>query len=99
MIVTSNRTRDLSDALRRRCLYLWIGYPSLKREIEILRARLPGINKRLAGQIARFMEFLRASRSNACPARPRAWTGRSRSCGCIEMRWTRKRWNGRPAAS
>ncbi len=60
VIVTSNRTRDLSDALRRRCLYLWIGYPSLEREIAILQARLPGVNERLASQIARFMEFLRA---------------------------------------
>jgi MoxR-like ATPase len=60
VIVTSNRTRDLSDALRRRCLYVWIGYPSIEREIAILHARLPGINERLAHQIARFMEFLRA---------------------------------------
>jgi MoxR-like ATPase len=59
VVVTSNRTRDLSDALRRRCLYLWIGYPSFEREVEILNARLPGINERLARQIARFMEFLR----------------------------------------
>jgi MoxR-like ATPase len=60
VVVTSNRTRDLSDALRRRCLYLWIGYPSFEREVAILHARLPGINERLAHQIARFMEFLRA---------------------------------------
>lgn len=60
VIVTSNRTRDLSDALRRRCLYLWIGYPSLEREVAILHARVPGINERLARQIAEFMEFLRA---------------------------------------
>jgi MoxR-like ATPase len=60
VIVTSNRSRELSDALRRRCLYLWINYPELEREIAILRARLPGVNERLARQIARFMEFLRA---------------------------------------
>ena len=60
VILTSNRSRDLSDALRRRCLYLWIDYPSREREIEILKARLPGIDERLAAQIARFMEFLRA---------------------------------------
>ena len=59
VVVTSNRTRELSDALRRRCLYLWIGYPSFEREVAILHARLPGINERLARQIARFMEFLR----------------------------------------
>jgi MoxR-like ATPase len=60
VILTSNRSRDLSDALRRRCLYTWIGYPSAEQEVAILHARLPGIDARLAEQIARFMEFLRA---------------------------------------
>ena len=60
VIITSNRSRDLSDALRRRCLYLWIGYPSREREVEILRARLSGIDRRLAEQIAAYMEYLRA---------------------------------------
>jgi MoxR-like ATPase len=59
VILTSNRSRELSDALRRRCLYLWLDYPSLEREAEILRARLPGIDERLARAIARFMTFLR----------------------------------------
>ena len=59
VILTSNRSRELSDALRRRCLYLWLNYPSREQEIAILRARLPGIDARLAEQIARFMEFLR----------------------------------------
>jgi len=59
VILTSNRTRELSDALRRRCLYLWLDYPSREQEVAILRARLPGIDVRLAQQIARFMEFLR----------------------------------------
>jgi MoxR-like ATPase len=59
VIITSNRSRDLSDALRRRCLYHWLEYPSREREIEILRARLPDIDGALAAQIARFMEFLR----------------------------------------
>ena len=60
VIVTSNRTRELSDALRRRCLYLWIDYPTRAQELAILRARLPGIDARLAEQIARFMEYLRS---------------------------------------
>jgi MoxR-like ATPase len=60
VILTSNRSRELSDALRRRCLYHWIAYPEREREVEILRARLPEIDERLAEQIARFMEFLRA---------------------------------------
>ena len=59
VIVTSNRTRELSDALRRRCLYLWVPYPSLQQEIEILHARIPGLSSRLADQIARFMQALR----------------------------------------
>jgi MoxR-like ATPase len=60
VILTSNRTRDLSDALRRRALFLWIPYPSLDQEIEILRARMPGLPSRLADQIARLMQTLRA---------------------------------------
>ncbi len=59
VILTSNRSRELSDALRRRCLYLWQSYPSQAQELEILRARLPNINQRLALQIAKVMEELR----------------------------------------
>jgi len=59
VIVTSNRTRELSDALRRRCLFLWLPYPSLEQEIDILHARVPGLSERLARQIARFMQLLR----------------------------------------
>ncbi len=59
VILTSNRSRELSDALRRRCLYLWQSYPSMAQELEILRARLPNINQRLALQIATVMEELR----------------------------------------
>jgi MoxR-like ATPase len=59
VILTSNRTRDLSDALRRRCLYQWLDYPDREHETAILRARIPDINARLAAQITRFMVFLR----------------------------------------
>ncbi len=59
VILTSNRSRELSDALRRRCLYLWLDYPTREQEVAILRARLPGIDARLAERIAAFMEFLR----------------------------------------
>ena len=59
VIVTSNRTRVLSDALRRRCLFLWLPYPSLAQEIEILHARVPGLSAHLADQIARVMQILR----------------------------------------
>src|SRR5262245_44447633 len=60
VILTSNRTRELSDALRRRSLFLWLPYPTLEQEIEILRARLPGLADRLARQIALVTQALRA---------------------------------------
>jgi MoxR-like ATPase len=59
VVLTSNRSRDLSDALRRRCLYLWIDYPSFEKEVRILRTKVPGVSERLAGQIARVMQTLR----------------------------------------
>ena len=59
VILTSNRTRELHDALKRRCLYHWIGHPSLEREIEIVRARVPGVPERLAAQAAGFVARLR----------------------------------------
>lgn len=59
VVLTSNRSRDLSDALRRRCLYLWIDYPSLEKELRIVRARVPGISEKLAAQLTTFMQSLR----------------------------------------
>jgi MoxR-like ATPase len=59
VILTSNRTRELSVALRRRCLFLWLPYPSLEQEIAILLARVPGLSQRLAQQIASLMQVLR----------------------------------------
>ena len=59
VVLTSNRTRDLSDALRRRCLYLWIDYPSFEKELTIVQAKVPGINDRLAHQICGFMQLVR----------------------------------------
>jgi len=60
VVLTSNRTRELSDALRRRCLFFWLPYPSLPEEIAILHARLPAVSHALADQIARAMQVLRA---------------------------------------
>jgi len=60
VILTSNRTRDLHDALKRRCLYHWVGYPSIEREVEIVRLRVPGIPERLAEQAAAFIAAVRA---------------------------------------
>jgi MoxR-like ATPase len=59
VILTSNRTRELHDALKRRCLYHWIGHPSLEREIEIVRVRVPGVPELLAAEAAAFVHRLR----------------------------------------
>ena len=60
VILTSNRTRELNDALKRRCLYLWIDYPSAEKEREIIARRVPGISSELASSIATVMRGLRA---------------------------------------
>ena len=67
VILTSNRTRELSDALRRRCLYLWIDYPTADKEIRIIGRKVPGINGRLAREIAKFMESVRQVRLAKVP--------------------------------
>jgi MoxR-like ATPase len=59
VILTSNRTRELHDALKRRCLFHWIGHPSIEREIEIVRLRVPGVPERLATEAAAFVRGLR----------------------------------------
>ncbi|MEF2279046.1 MoxR family ATPase [Deinococcus sp. YIM 134068] len=59
VLLTSNRARELSDALRRRCLYLWMDYPTRAQELEIVRARLPGIDEALAAQVTRAVHALR----------------------------------------
>lgn len=59
VIVTSNRTREIHDALKRRCLYHWIDYPALARELAILKARLPGVPERLAREVVAFAQSLR----------------------------------------
>jgi MoxR-like ATPase len=59
VILTSNRTRELHDALKRRCLFHWIGHPTLEREIEIVKLRVPGVPERLAAEAAAFVRELR----------------------------------------
>ena len=59
MVLTSNRTRELHDALKRRCLYHWLDHPDLDREVQILRTRLPGLPERLAGQVAAVVQRIR----------------------------------------
>jgi MoxR-like ATPase len=59
VVLTSNRTRELHDALKRRCLFHWIGNPSLEREIQIVKLRVPGVPERLAAEAAAFVAGLR----------------------------------------
>lgn len=59
VIITSNRTREIHDALKRRCLYHWLDYPDAARELEILNRRVPGADKRLAAEVVAFVQALR----------------------------------------
>jgi MoxR-like ATPase len=59
VVVTSNRTREVHDALKRRCLYHWVGYPNAERELAIVRAKVPGIAKALSEQVVGFVQALR----------------------------------------
>lgn len=67
VVITSNRTRELSDAVRRRCLYLWIDYPSFDKELAIVRSKINGIDEHLADQICTFMQDLREVRLEKTP--------------------------------
>ncbi|HFD15271.1 MAG TPA: MoxR family ATPase [Rhodospirillales bacterium] len=59
VVITSNRTREIHDALKRRCFYHWLDYPSAERELEIVRVRVPGIEERLSRRIVAFVQALR----------------------------------------
>jgi MoxR-like ATPase len=59
VVITSNRTRELHDALKRRCLYHWIDFPDLEREVEIIRLRVPGVSEQLARSVAATVATLR----------------------------------------
>lgn len=67
VILTGNRTRELSDAVRRRCFYLWIDYPPYEKELSIVRNKVPDIDTDLAGQICRFMELVRQQKLEKIP--------------------------------
>ena len=67
VVLTSNRSRDLSDALRRRCLYHWIDYPSLEKELQIVRAKVPAIGENLSSQVARVMQATRTMSLSKVP--------------------------------
>lgn len=87
VILTSNRTRELHDALKRRCLFHWISHPALEREIEIVRMRLPGVSERLAAQAAAFVAGLRSLDLNKAPgvAETIDWTHALTALGCREL--------------
>ena len=59
VVVTSNRTREVHDALKRRCLYFWIDYPTFQRELDIVRAKIPDAAEQLASQVTRFVQEVR----------------------------------------
>ena len=61
VILTSNRTRELHDALKRRCLYCWIDYPSFDKELSIIKAKVPAVSAQLAEQVTAFMQELRVA--------------------------------------
>ncbi|MFO7312768.1 AAA family ATPase [Rhodothermus marinus] len=67
VVLTSNRTRELSDALKRRCLYYWLDYPDEAKELRIIRKRLPDIETELARQVVRFVQALRRERLHKIP--------------------------------
>ncbi len=67
VILTSNRTRELHDALKRRCLYTWIGFPEQEREVQIVRSRLPHVTDSLAAQVVSAVNKLRAMELEKLP--------------------------------
>jgi MoxR-like ATPase len=87
VIVTSNRTREIHDALKRRCLYHWIDYPDATRELAILAARAPDVPARLAEQIVGFVQRLRATDLFKLPgvAETLDWGQALVALGCVEL--------------
>lgn len=67
IVLTSNRSRELGDALKRRCLYQWIDYPSLEKEMKIVRTRLPRIEEELARQVVRYVQSVRQLNLSKAP--------------------------------
>jgi MoxR-like ATPase len=67
VLLTSNRTRELSDALKRRCLYHWVPYPNFDKELGIIHKHLPDIDKVMAFKLVKFVEYLREAKLNKAP--------------------------------
>jgi MoxR-like ATPase len=87
VVLTSNRTRELHDALKRRCLFHWITHPGLEREVEIVRLRVPGVPERLAAEAAAFVAGLRARDLAKAPgvAETIDWAQALAAIGCEEL--------------
>ena len=88
VVVTSNRTRELHDALKRRCLYHWIDFPDLEREVAIIRLRAPGVSEELARSVAGRWRGCAGWIWSSRRASPRRSTGRRRSRCSARRRWT-----------
>jgi len=88
VVLTSNNTRELSDALRRRCLYHYVEFPSEEKERRIVLARLPGIEPQLAGQIVRFVQALRQQEMRKKPgvAETLDWAAALMGMGLADLR-------------
>jgi len=67
VILTSNRTRELSDALKRRCLYHWIDYPTAEKEMKIVKKKLPGIEEKLLAQVVQRVQYFRTQKLSKTP--------------------------------
>ena len=87
VILTSNRTRELSDALKRRCLYHWVNYPSKERELEIVQKHLPGIGNEIAAQVVNAVRYLRTIRLDKSPgvAETLDWAAGLMKIGAAEL--------------
>ncbi|MCH7939068.1 MAG: MoxR family ATPase [Candidatus Marinimicrobia bacterium] len=87
VIITSNRTREIHDAVKRRCLYHWIDYPTAKQELDIVRRKLPHISDSLGGQIVSFVQTLREADLYKAPgiAETLDWAAALNALGAAEM--------------
>ena len=87
VVLTSNRSRDLSDALRRRCLYHWIDYPSLDKELEIVRAKVPQIEEELSRRVTEVMQATRSMSLSKIPgvAETLDWANALVALGATEL--------------
>ena len=87
VVITSNRTREVHDALKRRCFYHWIDYPTPEREFEIVRARVPGVPERLARALVAFVHGLRAADLTKVPgvAETLDWAAALLALGAVDL--------------